>query len=182
MAKNLTMVTCFSLFALCFFGNRAEALGPKGVGVKVGINLGRQQAIVPFAPGSAVGGQFDSAKLMMGGTLDLGSTFLPKLHLVSGGDLIHQADLNIISINTEFWYFFHQSDRVRGYAGGGIGAHLHRHKIEANETKISLNIPIGFQRKLGPGTHWFGEIKLVLGDDESDSSLQFSVGLGFGSF
>jgi hypothetical protein len=46
---------------------------------------------------------------------------------------------------------------------------------------VTLNIPIGFQRKLGTGLGWFGELKLVIANDERDSALQFSVGFTLGS-
>ena len=49
-----------------------------------------------------------------------------------------------------------------------------------NETKGSLNIPIGFQRRLGTGLGWFGELKLVIADSQTDSSFRFSVGLLLG--
>jgi len=129
---------------------------------------------------------------------------LPKLHFVPGADLSirnnlqfesiqndvltsFEADLRIFVANTDFVYFFHQSPRGRGYAGGGLGIHFYRYSGApsdapiGNDTKISLNVPLGFQRKLGDGMAWFGEMKLVIADDERDSALQFSVGFAFGS-
>ena len=53
--------------------------------------------------------------------------------------------------------------------------------VSFNDTRISLNIPVGVQRKLTKGLGWFGEMKLVIADDEVDSSFRFSFGLMFGS-
>ena len=162
----------------------ADALGLSGLRVKAGVNLTREQQ---FSNLQGFGGQFDSHRWMLGGNLDLGSLLLPKLHLVPGVDFIVQENVRIYVINVDGAYFFHHSPRGKGYAGAGFGTHLYRPTAAANgtvaasDTKISLNVPIGYQRKLGNGLAWFGEVKLVIADDEKDSALQFSVGFNFGS-
>lgn len=172
-----------AVFGICTLlilgGTRAlDALSLDGANLKAGVHLTREQAVNYYG----VGGQFDSHQWMFGGSIDMGSLFLPKLHFVPGGDLLVQNNLKIIVANLDFLYFFHQSPKGRGYAGAGWGTHFIRHSDPAleNDIKVGLNVPLGFQRKLGSGMGWFGEMKLIIADDERDSALQFSVGLSFG--
>ena len=170
-----------ALMVLCV-PRASDALG---VRVKAGVNLTRQQQ---FDTLYGVGGQFDSHRWMFGANLDLGAFILPKLHLVPGVDMAVQENLRVYAVNLDANYFFHQSSRGRGYAGLGFGTHFFRPESAStaetgvpNDTKISLNLPLGYQRKLGGGlAWWFGEIKLVIADDEKDSALQFTVGFNFG--
>ncbi len=167
-----------ALMVLCV-PQMSEALG---VRVKAGVDLTREQQFDTFR---GFGGQFDSHRWMLGSNLDLGAFILPKLHLVPGVDLAIQENLRVYVINLDANYFFFHSPRGRGYAGIGFGTHLYRPNAEIetafNDTKISLNLPLGYQRKLGAGLlAWFGEMKLVIADDEKDSALQFSIGLNFG--
>ena len=167
-----------------------DALGLSGLRVKAGVNLTREQQ---FSNLQGLGGQFDSHRWMLGSNLDMGSFLLPKLHFVPGVDFIVQETVRIYVINVDGAYFFHQSPRGRGYAGAGFGTHLYRPTdagraaavangtTATSDTKISLNVPIGYQRRLGDDLAWFGEVKLVIADDEKDSALQFSVGFNFGS-
>ena len=117
---------------------------------------------------------------------------------VNGEAITIKENLRVYTVNLDANYFFHESARGRGYGGIGLGVHFFRLKIEreldqatpnllhlsevlnTNNTKISVNIPVGYQRKLGPMLSWFGEIKLVIADDEKDSALQFTVGFHFG--
>lgn len=184
-------------FLLCLMANpkQSHAIGLSGANIKAGVNLTRQSSYNVF---QGVGGEFDSHQWMVGTSFDLGALFLPKLHFMPGADFaianvqVPQANTNgqpqfvdetlkIYVINTDFVYFFHQSAKGRGYAGAGIGTHLIRPNSGPGDTKITLNVPIGFQRKLGSGLGWFGELKLVIADDERDSALQFSVGFTLGS-
>lgn len=176
------------LAAIClvFLGSagQADALGLRGIGLKVGMDLARES-------NQFSGTQFDTARLMLGAHLDLGSVVIPRLHLVPGLDVIIQDELKIYSLNWDTRYLFVNSANSIGYVGGGIGVHLNRFDIAApsggtsslnlNDTKFSLNIPIGFQKRLSKGLLWFGELKLVIADDEVDSSFRFSVGLTIGS-
>jgi len=172
---NVFVLALLLLFAV---PRPAGALGFQGLGVKAGINLTREQSVSQI---QGVGGSFDKARVVFGSQLNLGSMFLPKLHFVPGADVILEGDLRVFSANTEFWYFFHENSKYRGYAGGGFGVHFYRFDDNLfNQTKVTLNVPLGFQRKLGGGAAWFGEMKLVIADDESDSSLQFNVGFAFG--
>ncbi len=171
-----------------------------GLRVKAGVNLTRQQRFDTFY---GLGGQFDAHRWMLGSNLDLGAFILPKLHLVPGVDIAIKENLRVepganneertikenlrvYTANLDANYFFHQSSRGRGYAGLGFGIHFFRLKTDqepeevTGNTKISLNVPLGYQRKLGGGMAWFGEIKLVIADDEKDSALQFTIGLNFG--
>lgn len=171
-----------------------------GLRVKAGVNLTRQQQFDTFY---GLGGQFDAHRWMVGSNLDLGAFVLPKLHLVPGVDLAVKENLRVetgadnaertvkenlrvYTLNLDAHYFFYESSRSRGYAGVGCGIHFFRLKTDQNpetvsgDTKISLNVPLGYQRKLGGGLAWFGEMKLVIADDEKDSALQFAVGLNFG--
>jgi hypothetical protein len=157
--------------------NQAEAIGFEGLGVKAGVDLTRHQAVDVMGQ---VGGEFDSARFAYGGYLDLGSIFTSKLHLVPGGDMILESNLKIFTMNLDAVFFFHDSESTKGYAGAGIGTHLYRAELGPNDTKISLNLPLGFQKKLGSALAWFGELKLIIADDESDSSFRFSVGFRLG--
>lgn len=166
-----------------------------GVRVKGGVNLTREQQFDTFY---GMGGQFDSHRWMLGGNLDLGSVILPKLHLLPGMDIAVQENLRVYAVNLDVVYFFHQTPVGQAYFGGGFGTHFFRPKdaIESdalvsvpedivlegpqNDTKISVNIPLGYQRKLGPMLGWFGEMKLIIADDEKDSALQFTIGFHFG--
>ncbi len=159
-----------------------EALGLKGLGLKVGVDLTQQELVLG-------GTSFDTASLVFGGHLDMGPFIIPKLHLVPGMDVVIQNDLKTFSINGDARYLFAQSEKTIGYAGAGIGVHLNRFDemiLNAdpnfqNNTKISVNIPLGFQRKVSRGLLWFGELKLVIADDQADSSFRFSVGLTLGA-
>ena len=179
-----------ALMVLCV-PHKADALG---VRVKAGVSLTREQQ---FDTIYGMGGQFDSHRWMLGGNLDLGSVILPGLHLLPGMDIAVQENLRVYAVNLEAVYFFHQTPVGRAYFGGGFGTHFFRSKLDAiepeveasedlfldllqNDTKISVNIPLGYQRKLSPMLAWFGEMKLVIADDEKDSALQFTIGFHFG--
>jgi len=174
--SNTTAWILVALVALCMPAN-IDALGLSGLRVKAGVNLTREQQ---FSSLQGLGGQFDSHRWMLGANLDLGSILLPKLHFLPGVDFVVKDQLRVYVINIDMGYFFHQSPHGRGYAGAGFGTHLFRPETDPGDTKISLNVPIGYQRKLGSGLAWFGEVKLVIADDETDSALQFTVGFNFG--
>ncbi|MCZ6635576.1 MAG: hypothetical protein O7G87_19420 [bacterium] len=165
------------------FAGTAEALSFKELGVKAGLNLTRQQQL---GFGGQVGGQFDTARLVLGGHLVLGPFMLEKMTLVPGADVVLESNARVFSANTEFWYFFHEGANSRGYGGGGIGVHFHRFDALANgqtfpnTTKITLNVPFGYQQKLSDNMGWFAQFKLVIADDERDSALQLNLGLAFG--
>jgi hypothetical protein len=166
-----------SLAVLCgllLAADDPEALSLDGFGVKVGVDLAQQQPIYG-------GTQFDTARLVLGGHVDMGSFLVRRLHFVPGVDFVRESELKILSLSGDFRYSFFEGARTVGYAGGGIGAHLHRPtaSLDSN-TKWSLNVPIGFQSSLSKGVRWFGELKLVIADEQIDSSLRLSVGLAFG--
>ncbi len=181
-----------ALMALCV-PQTADALG---LGVKAGVSLTREQQ---FDTIYGMGGQFDSHRWMLGSNLDLGSVILPNLHLLPGMDIAVQENLRVYVANLDVVYFFHQTPVGRAYIGGGFGTHFFRPQIAPdtdtiapdpasediegpqNDTKISVNIPLGYQRKLGPVLSWFGEMKLIIADDEKDSALQFTIGFHFGN-
>ena len=166
------------LAALAFAGG-AEALDFRGIGLKCGVDFSQTQDL-----GYVGGGMgFDSARLVLGSHLDLGPLLLPKLHLVPGVDVILEKDLNVLSLNGDVRYYFLQEAGVAGYFGGGVGTHFYRFDAASvqNNTKVTLNVPIGFQRKLSRGTLWFGELKLVIADEEVDSSFRITVGLTLGA-
>ena len=179
-----------ALMALCV-PQTADALG---LGVKAGVSLTREQQFDTFY---GMGGQFDSHRWMLGSNLDLGSFILPNLHLLPGIDIAVQENLRVYVANLDIVYFFHQTPVGRAYIGGGFGTHFFRPKTASiepdpavegaenqgpqNDTKISVNIPLGYQRKLGPMLSWFGEMKLIIADDEKDSALQFTIGFHFGN-
>ena len=196
---QVVFLFCAVIITTMLFPQRTDAIGLSGANFKAGVNLTRQQSYTFY---QGVGGEFDSHQWMVGTNLDLGSVMLPKLHFMPGvdfalasvkaiapstdpnnpgGTTIVDKTLKIYVINTDFVYFFHQNPRGRGYAGAGISTHLLRPDGEAGSTRVALNIPIGFQRKLGTGLGWFGELKLVIANDERDSALQFSVGFTLGS-
>ena len=161
----------------------ASALGLEGIGIKAGIDLSQQEfnvvSDVQFA-----GNQFDTARLMLGGHIDLGSILIPDLHLVPAADLVFEDDLRIISISIDFRYFFHKGEKTSGYAGGGLGANLRRFRnaqaLRPGDEKVALSIPIGFQTQIKGSLNWLGELKVVIGDEQNDSSIRFMTGIGFG--
>lgn len=189
LASNFAVWSLAALLMVCL-PHQTNALGLSGLRVKAGVNLTREQQ---FSQLQGLGGQFDSHRWMLGSNLDLGSLILPKLHFVPGVDFVVEEKLRVYVINTDFVYFFSQSPKGRGYAGAGFGTHLYRPTATGvaaaaavgasaqSDTKISLNVPIGYQHTVGAGLAWFGEVKLVIADDEQDSALQFSVGFNFGS-
>ena len=198
MNRVISIVAAWGLAALIVLcvPQMTNALG---LGVKAGVSLTREPQIDTFY---GMGGQFDSHRWTLGGNLDLGSVILPKLHLLPGMDIAVQENLRVYVVNLDVVYFFHQTPVGRAYVGGGFGTHFFRPKtaldaIEtnpvaeasedlslappSNDTKISVNIPLGYRRKLGPGLSWFGEMKLIIADDERDSALQFTIGFHFGN-
>ena len=183
IASNYAAWSLVALLVVCL-PQQTDALGLSGLRIKAGVNLTREQQ---FSQLQGLGGQFDSHRWMLGSNLDLGSLILPELHLVPGVDFFVQDNLRVYVINVDFVYFFHQGPKGRGYAGAGVGTHLFRPQAAAvasdtkSDTKICLNVPIGYQRTVGSGLAWFGEVKLVIADDEQDSALQFSIGFNFGS-
>lgn len=184
-----------ALMALCV----PQTVDALGLGVKAGVSLTREQQFDTFY---GMGGQFDSHRWMLGSNLDLGPVILPNLHLLPGLDIAVQENLRVYVANLDIVYFFHQTPVGRAYIGGGFGTHFFRPKtasdaiepdpavegaedlslnLPQNDTKISVNIPLGYQRKLGPVLSWFGEMKLIIADDEKDSALQFTIGFHFGN-
>ena len=180
---RLAFVAIFSLMLLLSPG-RAEALGFGGLGASVGLDLTQSDLAIPTAV-TGTGTSFNSARLAVGGFLNLGEIFTSDLDFVSGFDALIESDLKIYSINTELRYRFYQKNKAIGYAGGGIGVHLFRPQSgsgEDSETKGSLNIPIGYQKQMNGEFGWFTEMKLVIADSQNDSSFRFSVGLVLGTF
>ncbi len=161
------------------------ALGFRHLGVSVGLDLTQTDAISAPATISGTGTNFDAARLTVGGVLNLGEFFIDHLDLVPGFDAVLQDNLKIYSINVDTRYRFYRGETVIGYFGAGIGVHLFRpdvgNALVTNATKGSLNLPIGFQRRLSSGLGWFGELKLVIADSQTDSSFRFSLGLLLGS-
>ena len=180
MRRTMTTLVCLIVLAT---PRPSEALNFGGVGASVGLDLTQSGAIASQVTGT--GASFNSARLAVGGFLNMGSIFTEKLDLVPGFDAVVESGLKIYSINTEARYRFYQKNRAIGYAGGGIGVHLFRPDAitgTGNSTKGSLNIPIGYQKQMSGGLGWFGEMKLVIADSQTDSSFRFSLGLVLGSF
>ena len=180
MRRMVTILVCLTFLAV---PSRGEALGFGGLGASVGLDLSQSGNIPSNVTGS--GTSFNSARLAVGGYLNLGEVITANLDLVPGFDAVVESDLKIYSINTEVRYRFYQKNRAIGYAGGGIGIHLFRPDSltgSNNETKGSLNIPIGYQKQMSGGFGWFTEMKLVIADSQNDSSFRFSLGLVLGAF
>ena len=188
-----------ALMVLCV-PQTADALG---LHVKAGVSLTNEPQFDTFY---GMGGEFNSFRWMLGSSLDLGAFLLPKLHLVPGAELAIKKDsyvdggtngeeitvkenLRVYTVNIDVNYFFSESSRGRGYGGSGFGVHFFRFKTEraadsaivSNDTKISVNGILGYQRKLSPMLAWFGEMKVVIADDQKDSALQFTIGFRFGN-
>lgn len=180
--RVITTVVVASSLVLLLFAGDLEALGFESVGFRVGVDLTQESTFTEQYDGIVQGSSFDSASLVFGGHLDLGALFLPKLHLVPGMDLVMQKGLRIYSINTEARYHFLDGGKTHGYAGGGVGINLYRPDADplVAQTKLSVNIPLGFQRKMGHGLVWFGELKMVIANDQVDSSFRFSTGFALG--
>ena len=174
------MVMALIFLALLVFPGQGQALG---FGASVGIDLSQSSTLPPSVTGT--GTSFNSARLAVGGFLNLGEIFIANLDLVPGFDAVIESDRKIYVIKTEARYRFYEKNRAIGYVGGGIGIHLLRPDLgtgDANETKGSLNIPIGYQKQMSGGLAWFGEMKLVIADKQADSSFRFSLGLVLGAF
>ena len=95
-----------------------------------------------------------------------------------GAGLVLKDDLKMYSMSWEGWYFFAQVPGLQWYVGAGPGVHIYRSDV--TEVRATLNVPLGFQKRLGKGAAWFGELKVLIADDEADSSLRFSLGVNFG--
>ena len=176
MGSPKMWMLCVVGLVLLFSQRDAEAIGFSGLGLKVGLDLTQEKEVIVVD-----GASFDTASLMLGGHLDLGQVLLPKLHFVPGVDVVLHSERKIYSVNNDFRYFIARNGRTAGYAGVGIGVHLIRSEIQGrDDTKGSLNIPIGFQQKLSSGLLWFGELKVVIGEQSNDSSFRFSVGVALG--
>ncbi len=176
MGSPKTLICCLAGLIFLLSERDAEAIGLSGIGLKVGVDLTQEKEVVVIE-----GASFDTASLMLGGHLDLGQLLLPKLHFVPGVDVVLHSERKVYSVNNDFRYFLARSGRTAGYAGVGIGVHLVRSEIQGqDDTKGSLNIPIGFQQKLSSGLLWFGELKVVIGEQSNDSSFRFSVGVALG--
>ena len=178
----LSGVCVTALLAALVFAGQVEAAGPREFGLSVGVDLTQQNAyyVSDYTP-NTIGGQFDSARLALGGYMDVAQIFMPQMRLVMGADALIESDLKIFSAVGEVRYLFAQRGKSNGYAGGGIGVHFLRPDAGQNDTRISLNIPVGFQRRLSGSTGWFGEMRFVIADQQANSSFRFSLGLTFGS-
>lgn len=164
--------------------NQGHALGFGGLGASVGLDLSQSGQTIPTTV-TGTGTSFNSARLAVGGFLNLGEVITKNLDLVPGFDAVIESDLRIYSINTGLRYRFYQKNKAIGYAGGGIGVHLFRPEAgtgASNETKGSLNIPVGYQKQMSGGLGWFTEMKIVIADSQTDSSFRFSLGLVLGAF
>ncbi|MCZ6635246.1 MAG: hypothetical protein O7G87_17745 [bacterium] len=165
------------LLALFLAVAPADAVGIDGMGLKVGMDLGRQQTL---GFGGTVGGEFDQVWLALGAYTDLGSAFSERFHWVSGVDLVLKDQVQIYSVSWEGWYFFGHAEGTRWYAGAGPGIHILQSNETGRDVKVTVNVPLGFQKRMGKGASWFGEMKIMIADDEADSSLRFSLGVNFG--
>ncbi len=176
------IAVALSCVLLLLLPAKGHALGFSGLGVSAGLDLTQSGTV----PRTVTGGtNFDSARLAVGGYLNLGEVITQNLDLVPGFDALLEGDLKIYSINTEVRYRFYQKNKAIGYAGGGIGVHLFRPDAatgSSNQTKGSLNVPIGYQKQMSGGLGWFTEMKLVIADSQNDSSFRFSLGLVLGAF
>ena len=169
---------------LSAFPNKGDALGFGGIGASVGLDLSQSGTRAPSSV-TGSGTSFNSARFAVGGFLNMGEVITTNLDLVPGFDAVVESDRRIYSINTEVRYKFHNKNKAIGYAGGGIGIHLFRPNAatgDANETKGSLNIPLGYQKQMSSDFGWFTEMKLVIADSQNDSSFRFSLGLVLGTF
>ena len=176
--------SCLVVF-LIFAGTGTSAAGPSEFGISVGLDLTQTNSYLGQYTTSAVGGSFDSARLAFGGYAVLGQIFVPQLKLVAGGDLVVEGDYRIFSANAEARYLFAKKGRGNGYCGGGLSLHFLRPTESGegapdSEVLFSLNLPLGFQKRLSAGMGWFGELRLVIAEEQTDSSLRLSVGLMFG--
>lgn len=176
----------FSIVAaiVLFAAPGAYALGFRNLSVSVGLDLTQTEALSAPATISGVGADFDSARLVFGSSFNGGEILAANLDLVPGLDVVFQDDLKIYSINLGLRYRFFQWEGGNAYVGASAGAHLVRPEIVTplfgNQTRGSLNIPVGFQRSLAAGLGWFGELKVIISDSQNDSSFRFNLGLVLG--
>ena len=180
--RHALSAVAFVLFLV--FPSKGDALGFGGIGASVGLDLAQSGTSIPSSV-TGSGTSFNSARFAVGGFLNLGEVFTANLDLVPGFDAVVESDRRIYSTNTGVRYKFYNKNKAIGYAGGGIGIHLFRPDVStgaSNETKGSLNIPIGYQKQMSSDFGWFTEMKLVIADSQNDSSFRFSLGLVLGTF
>jgi hypothetical protein len=179
--RHAFLAVAFGLLSV--FPSKVDALGFGGIGASVGLDLSQSGTMIPSSYSSS-GTAFNSARFAVGGFLNMGEVITTNLDLVAGFDAVVESDLRIYSINTEVRYKFFNKNKAIGYVGAGIGIHLFRPEAEtgADETKGSLNIPIGYQKLMRSDFGWFTEMKLVIADSQNDSSFRFSLGLVLGTF
>ena len=208
MNRMISIVAAWGLAALMVLcvPQMANALGLR---VKAGVSLTNEPQIDTFRGMGGefnsfrwmIGGNLDLGSVMLPKLyLVPGADFAIKKESyvdrgTNGEAITVKEDLRVYTVSLDGNYFFHDSLRGRGYAGIGPGIHFFRLKIDReagiagqvpvsdlqNNTKISLNFLLGYQRKLGPMLAWFGEMKAVIADDQQDSALQFTIGFHFGN-
>lgn len=172
----------FATLLLLVLSVPAAALGLSGIALKGGIDLSQQEFAVSDV--QIATNQFDTGRLALAGHIDLGSLLIPDLHLVPAAAVVFENDLRIFSAFVEVRYFFHRGDKTSGYAGGGLGANVLRFRNTATPVpgteKFALSIPIGFQTRLSGSLNWIGELNVVIGEEQNDSSIRLMTGIGFG--
>ena len=134
----MTVLVCVICLAV---PSKGEALGFGGMGASVGLDLTQSSSLPGSVTGS--GASFNSARLAVGGFLNLGEVITANLDLVPGFDALIESELKIYSINTELRYRFHQKNNAIGYAGGGIGIHLFRPDAATGAGPARATGPLG---------------------------------------
>ncbi|MBI2951133.1 hypothetical protein HYY27_03515 [bacterium] len=175
---------CLIVFAL---PSHAE-IGIRGAGGRVGLDVV----------------QSEDTRFLVGGQIDIGTLLSPSLHVEPNFEFGKGLDergeeKRVYSFNLALKYVLEEEKtRVFGYFSGEVGVNVFSAVLfqgvaagqqgqasvvwsRKTDVRSSLNVvPIGLGRKLARGrAQAFCELKLVFGDEESDTSFRVSAGVGF---
>jgi hypothetical protein len=171
----------------CALPSRAE-IGIRGAGGRVGLDVV----------------QSEDTRFLVGGQVDIGTLLGSNLHVEPNFEFGKGLDergeeKRVYSSNLALKYVLEEEKtRVFGYFSGEIGINIFSAVLfqgvavgqqgqaspvwsRKTDVRPSLNmVPIGLGRKLAGGrAQAFCELKLVFGDEESDTSFRVSAGVGF---
>ncbi|OGG47165.1 MAG: hypothetical protein A3F84_11660 [Candidatus Handelsmanbacteria bacterium RIFCSPLOWO2_12_FULL_64_10] len=163
-------------------------IGIRGAGGKIGLDVV----------------QSEDTRFLVGVQIDVGTLLSPSLHVEPNFEFGKGLDergeeKRVYSSNLALKYVLEEEKtRVFGYFSGEIGVNVFSAVLfqgvavgqqgqmstvwsRKTDVRSSLNVvPIGLGRKLAGGrAQAFCELKLVFGDEESDTSFRVSAGVGF---
>lgn len=185
--SRLSLILSIAGAIFCALPSHAE-IGIRGAGGKIGLDVV----------------QSEDTRFLIGAQVDIGTLLGSNLHMEPNFEFGKGLDergeeKRVYSSNLALKYILEEEKtRVFGYFSGEIGINVfsavlfqgvvvgQQGQVSAvwsrkTDVRSSLNlVPIGLGRKLAGGrAQAFCELKLVFGDEESDTSFRVSAGVGF---